>query len=191
MKPSKHTHSHTAGLRALRGQRNRCWQDRGSDTRVRFRVRQAYRWRISPPFFCGVDLAPGVTSCSTIYLTEELWQLHVVVGLIDGGTIAGCWPRGLHSAPAGTKRGGNPRCCLNSEFPPPRTLDCLLLTSVLSQLLTVTICVVLTFHFSRVRPCVVPPTMPLPACRHDRSLQVSDFILDAIVIGSRWPQHLF
>ena len=163
MKPSKHNRSHTAGFRALRGQRNRCWQDRGSDTRVRFRVRQAYRWRINPPFFCGVDLAPGVASCSTMYLTEELWQLHGVVGSIDGGTITGRWPRGLYSVPARTKRGGNARCRLNSEVL-PHISDRLLLTFVLLQLLTVTICVVLTFHFSPVRPCVVPPTMPLPAC---------------------------
>ena len=119
MKPSKHTRSHTAGLRVLRGQRNRCWQDRGSDTRVRFRVRQAYRGRINPPFFCGVDLAPGVASCSTMYLTKELWQLHGVVGSIDGGTIAGRWPRGLYSVSTGTKREGGACCRLDSEFLPP------------------------------------------------------------------------
>ena len=152
-------------------------------------MRQAHHWRISPPFFCGVDLTPGVASCSTMYLTEELWQLHVVVGSIDGGTITGRWPCGL-PVPAGAKRGGSACCRLDSEFL-PHTLDRLLLTSVLSQLLTVTVRIISTFHFSRVRPCVVPPTMPLPLYRHDQSIQVSDFILDAIVIGCRWPQRLF
>ena len=82
-------------------------------------MRQAYCWRISPPFFGGVDLAPGVASCSTMYLTEELWQLHGVVGSIDGGTITGRWPRGLYSVPAGIKRGGNARCPPELRGPPP------------------------------------------------------------------------
>ena len=53
-----------------------------------------------------------------MYLTEDLWQLHGVVGSIDGGMITGRWPRGLYSVPAGIKRG---QCTLPPELrgPPP------------------------------------------------------------------------
>ena len=44
-----------------------------------------------------------------MYLTEELWQLHAVVGSIDGGMITGHWLCGLYSVPAGIKHGGNAR----------------------------------------------------------------------------------
>ena len=54
-----------------------------------------------------------------MYLTKELWQLHGVVGSIDGGTITGRWPHGLYSVPAGIKRGGNARCPPELRGPPP------------------------------------------------------------------------
>ena len=153
---------------------------------------QTHRWRINSPSLNGVGLAPCFTSRSTnlSWQTEEISQSHAVGsgGWWCNSRSFASWL--LFCALALSAGGDVCSTYLSSEFL-PHASDHLLLTSILSQLLTMTICIALNFHFSECAGVWFFLPCHLPAHKHDRSLQVTDFTLDAIVIRSSWSQHLF